>query len=52
MLRRDRYMVEHSEVCICYMTRNTGGTSYTVAQALKKGIEVVNLAVEIENMAR
>ncbi|MBR6654532.1 MAG: DUF1273 family protein [Oscillospiraceae bacterium] len=47
MLRRDRYMVDHSEVCICYMTRNTGGTAYTVAQALKKGIEVVNLAMEI-----
>jgi len=47
MLRRDRYMVENSEVCICYMTRNTGGTAYTVAHALKKGIEVVNLAVEI-----
>ena len=49
MLRRDRYMVEHSEVCICYMTRNTGGTAYTVAHALKKGIEVINLAIEIEN---
>lgn len=49
MLRRNRYMVEHSEVCICYMTRNSGGTAYTVAYALKNGCEVINLAMEIEN---
>lgn len=48
MLRRNRYMVERSDICICYMTRHTGGTAYTVAQALKKGIEVINLAVEID----
>ncbi len=47
MLRRDRYMVEHSDRCICYMTRYTGGTAYTVSQALKKGIEVINLDVEL-----
>ncbi len=49
MLRRDRYMADRSEVCICYMTRNTGGTAYTVAHALKKGIEVINLAMEIDD---
>lgn len=48
MLRRNRYMVEHSDICICYMTRHTGGTAYTVAQALKKGIEVINLAMEMD----
>lgn len=47
MFRRNRYMVDNSDVCICYMTRNKGGTAYTVARALKKGIEVVNLAMEI-----
>lgn len=47
MLRRNRYMVERSGVCIAYMTHNSGGTAYTVAQALKKGIEVINLAVEL-----
>ncbi len=47
MLRRNRYMVEHSEVCICYLTRNKGGTAYTVAHALKMGREVINLAVEL-----
>lgn len=47
MLRRNRYMVERSGICIAYMTHNSGGTAYTVAQALKKGIEVINLAVEL-----
>ena len=47
MLRRNRYMVERSGMCIAYMTHNSGGTAYTVAQALKKGIEVINLAVEL-----
>lgn len=49
MLRRNRYMVERSTHCLCYMTRNTGGTAYTVAQALKKGLEVINIAIEIDN---
>ena len=49
MLRRDRYMVEHSDICVAYLTRDTGGTAYTVAYALKRGIEVVNLAVLIDN---
>lgn len=48
MLRRNRYMIEKSETCICYMTRNTGGTAYTVAQAVKKGCTVINLALELE----
>ena len=49
MFRRNRYMVDNSEVCICYMTRNKGGTAYTVGYALRNGCEVINLAVEIEN---
>ena len=26
MQRRNRYMVDHSSVCICYQTQDTGGT--------------------------
>lgn len=47
MLRRDRYMVDKSSICVSYMTKNTGGTAYTVGYALKKGLEVINLALEL-----
>ena len=47
MYRRNRYMVDNSEVCICYMTRDKGGTAYTVRYALKNSREVINLAMEV-----
>jgi uncharacterized phage-like protein YoqJ len=47
MLRRDRYMVDRSETCVCYLTQTTGGTAYTVNYALSCGIEVINLALKI-----
>ena len=47
MLRRNRYMVDRSRVCICYMTETTGGTVYTVGYALKNGLEIINLAMEM-----
>ncbi len=47
MLSRDRYMVEHSALCLCYLTELTGGTAYTVSYALKQGVEVRNLALEL-----
>lgn len=47
MLRRDRYMVDRSGICICYLTKTTGGTAYTVAYAIKNGLEVINLDMEV-----
>ena len=44
MQRRNRYMVDHSRICICYLTRDTGGTVYTVKYARKQGLSVINLA--------
>ena len=44
--RRNRYLVDHSDVCVCYLTEPTGGTAYTVEYARKQGIPVVNLAKE------
>ena len=44
MLVRNRFMVDHSSVCICYLTRRSGGTAYTVNYAQKKGLRVYNLA--------
>lgn len=44
MLDRNRYMVEHSDCCLCYLTRASGGTAYTVRYAEKRGLAIKNLA--------
>ena len=41
---RNRYLVDHSSLCICYLTENKGGTAYTVKYAESKGVSVVNIA--------
>mgnify|MGYP002524835049 FL=1 len=43
MQQRDRYLVDQSSVCLCYLTHLTGGTAYTVTEALRSGAEFVNL---------
>lgn len=46
MLSRNRYMVEQSSLCICYLNRMRGGTAYTVRYALQYPyMNFVNLAV-------
>lgn len=47
MMQRNRYMVDRSGLLIAYLTGTEGGTAATVAYALKKGIPVCNLAVEL-----
>ncbi|MDR1674217.1 MAG: DUF1273 domain-containing protein [Oscillospiraceae bacterium] len=44
MHSRNRYLVEHSQYCICYLTQAAGGTAYTVERARAKCIEVTNVA--------
>ena len=44
MQRRNRYMVDRSSVCICYLAQDTGGTAYTVRYARKQGLSIINLA--------
>ena len=44
MQRRNRYMVDRSSVCICYLAQDTGGTAYTVQYARKRGLSIINLA--------
>ena len=46
MQRRNRYLVDHSDVCVCYLTEQAGGTHYTVKYARKQGLPVINLAEE------
>ena len=43
-LRRNRYMVEHSAMLICYFDGQPGGTAYTRRYAKKRGLNIVNLA--------
>lgn len=45
MQQRNRHLVDHSGHCVCYLTRPTGGTAYTVRYAQQKGLAVCNLAL-------
>lgn len=44
MFLRNRHLVDHSSVCVCYQTKATGGTAYTVAYAREHGLRGINLA--------
>lgn len=41
MQARDRYMVENSDAVLCYLTKETGGTFYTVNYAKKLGKDII-----------
>lgn len=43
-LARDRYMVDRSSICVCWLTKHSGGTAYTVTYAKSKGLRIINLA--------
>jgi len=45
MQSRNRFMVDSSSLCICYMTRFKGGTWYTVKYAIQCGLLLQNLAM-------
>lgn len=44
MHKRNRYLVDHSNICVCYLTKNTGGTAYTVNYAISKRLAIHNVA--------
>ncbi len=44
MHKRNRYLADNSSICICYLTRNSGGTAYTVKYADSKGLRIINVA--------
>ncbi len=46
MLKRNRFMVDNSGKLICYLTRNKGGSAYTVGYAQKSGIDCVNVGTD------
>ena len=41
MHRRNRYLVDHSAVCIGWGTGETGGTAYTIHYAEKQGLRII-----------
>lgn len=43
MQKRNRYMVDNSDYCICYCIRHTGSTAYTVRYAEQQNKTVINL---------
>jgi uncharacterized phage-like protein YoqJ len=44
MAERNRYLAEHSGVCVAYLKRERSGTGQTVRLARANGLEVINLA--------
>ena len=49
MHKRNRYLVDNSSLCICYLTKLSGGTAYTVRYAESKGVYVRNIANTIKS---
>lgn len=43
---RNRSMVDRSELCICYLRHQKGGTASTVAYAISKRMPVLNVAMD------
>lgn len=41
---RNRYLVDNSHYCICYLTQNSGGTEYTVKYAKRCELMIINIA--------
>lgn len=47
MFKRNRHLIDNSSYCICYLTKDDGGTAYTVNYARKSGLEIINLAEKL-----
>lgn len=47
MYERNRALVDGSELCIAYLTQNSGGTLYTCTYALKHRVALLNLAEKL-----
>jgi uncharacterized phage-like protein YoqJ len=44
---RNRYLVDNSQLLICFYAGKSGGTRHTYEYALKKGLEIVNIWEEL-----
>ena len=43
MMKRNRYMVDHAELLIAYVKRETGGSAATRRYAQKKGLTILDV---------
>ena len=43
MQKRNRHLVDHSSLCICYYKGKKGGTEYTANYAMNKGLWMFNI---------
>ena len=48
MQARNRYLVDHSGICLAYCTRDAGGTAYTVRYAQSCRVPVIALHEQLE----
>lgn len=48
MHMRNRALVNGSDICVAFLTQNSGGTLYTCSYALKQGVRLYNLATDKE----
>lgn len=44
MQKRNRHLVDNSQICLTYLYKKTGGTAYTVDYANKSGLQIINIA--------
>lgn len=44
MFKRNRHLVDCSSACICYLTKRSGGTAYTVEYARERRLKIFNIA--------
>ncbi len=43
---RNRYMVDHAQIAVCYVNHDWGGAAKTYTRAIKKRLEVINLGAK------
>ncbi|MEG2001523.1 MAG: SLOG family protein [Clostridia bacterium] len=43
MFKRNRFLIDNSAVCICYLLKSTGGTFYTVNYANSHDIPIIDI---------
>lgn len=43
MHKRNRHLADNSSICICYLTKDSGGTFYTVNYAKSNNLKIINL---------
>lgn len=45
---RNRHLVDNSRYCICYLTKDSGGTAFTVNYAKTSGLKIYNVCSQNE----